>query len=113
MEAGTTYKAKEESRENGLAEFADHVGSFGQMWCMFIRTVCYRATDADIPARPRFLLLDASADVIESPMCRRADKNGGPKTADKHVERIAAVTLGESPRSVEPERASANDRPRR
>jgi len=75
--------------------------------------VQYRATDADIPARPRFLLLDASADVIESPMCRRADKNGAPKTADKHVERIAAVTLGESPRSVESERASANDRPRR
>src|SRR2546430_1854230 len=69
MEVGTTYKAKEKSRENGLAEFGDHVGSF---WanlkpCLFgACAVQYRATDADIPARPPFLLLDASADVIES-----------------------------------------------
>ena len=61
---------------------------------MFIRYVRYRATDADIPAKPRLLLLVASDDVTARPMRRRADKEPGrSKAPDKHEGRTAAGLL--------------------
>jgi hypothetical protein len=38
--------------------------------------VQYRATDADIPAKPSLLLLDAGDDASAHPMCRHAEKTG-------------------------------------
>jgi len=69
---------------------------------MFVRYGQYRAIDTDIPAKPRFLLFDASDDAIARLMCCPADeKTGRPKAPDNTTRGLPLLVLAATPSVVQ------------